>query len=279
MDVLGMKNTHYNARVFSVFLAVYFSFFGLVAARCTGKETGLGAPDEVYVDAGYELYDRVLSDYVKDGDVDYLMLRESPEGLDKYLLWLAGTDPGKLETSEERLAFWINAYNAFVLKGVLGTLPGRTEDFSGYSVKKTRGFFTRKKYVVDGRSYSLDDIENDVLRSIFKDPRVHFSIVCASESCPILQEKAFRGRDVQARLDETTRNFFTSKDRFRIDRENRIVYLSRIFRWYKEDFEGTEGSLYDFIAEYLESDEDRAFIKRGDFSIKYLDYDWGLNIK
>lgn len=260
-----------------VFLAFILSSLGPYTARCGAQETDAKG---AYVDmnTGYELYDRVLHNYVKDGKVAYLTLRDSPEELNRYLSWLASTNPDKIGATEERLAFWINAYNAFVLKGVLDTLPENTEDISDYSVKKTRGFFTRKKFVVGGRYYSLDEIENDVLRPLFKDPRVHFSIVCASQSCPVLQDSAFRGEDIHSRLEDAAKKFLTSKDRFRIDRENKIVYLSRIFRWYEEDFEGADGSLYDFIADYLESEEDRDFIRKGDFTVKYLDYDWGLNI-
>lgn len=259
----------------SLFIFLVFYFWSLTAP-CEGQETGLKG---VNMDVGYELYGQVLQKYVKDGTVAYLALRASPEELDKYLSWLAHTDPDALGTTEERLSFWINAYNAFVLKGVLDTLPERPADMAGYSVKKVKGFFTHRKFVVGGRSYSLDDIENDVLRSMFKDPRVHFSIVCASESCPVLQSKAFRAGDIQSRLDEATKRFFASENRFKIDRENKVVYLSPIFRWFKKDFEQAKGSLYDFIADYLENEEDRAFIKKGDFTIEYLEYDWSLNIR
>ncbi|MFQ5863094.1 MAG: DUF547 domain-containing protein [Candidatus Brocadiales bacterium] len=269
-----MKNLLY--KVFFNSLAVILFHFGPPTMPCNGQETGLKKAD---MDTGYELYDRVLQNYVKDGKVAYLALRDSPEELDKYLSWLAHTKPNKLETAEESLAFWINAYNAFVLKGVLDTLPEKTEDISSYSVKRTRAFFTIEKFVVGGSYYSLDEIENNILRPIFKDPRVHFSIVCASQSCPVLQGKAFRGGDIHKRLEEATKRFLSNKNRFKIDRENKIVYLSRIFRWFEEDFEGAKGSLYDFIADYLESEEDRAFIKKGNFTIKYLDYDWSLNIK
>lgn len=258
-----------------LFIFLVFYFWSSTAS-CEGQETGLKGVD---MDTGYELYDKVLQKYVKDGKVDYLALRDSHEELDKYLSWLANNDPDKLEITEERLAFWINAYNALVLKGVLDTLPERPEDMSAYSVKKIKGFFTRKKFVVGGRYYSLDEIENDVLRPIFKDPRVHFSIVCASQSCPVLQSKAFRAENIQSRLEDAAKRFLASETRFKIDRENKIVYLSPIFRWFKKDFEQAKGSLYDFIADYLESEEDKAFIKKGDFTIEYLDYDWGLNIK
>lgn len=255
------------------FLYVAVFYLGLSASQGQGGDTK-GAK----IDIGYELYDRILQKYVKDGKVDYLALRGSPEELGEYLSWLASNNPDALETPEERLAFWINAYNAFVLKGVLDTLPKQTEGLSDYSVKKTHGFFTRKKFLVGGRYYSLDEIEHAILKPIFKDPRVHFSIVCASESCPVLQGKAFRAGDIQSQLEEATKKFLTSKERFRIDRENKIVYLSPIFRWYKKDFKKAKGSLYDFIAEHIDNEEDRAFIKKGDFTIEYLDYDWSLNI-
>lgn len=243
---------------------------------CDGQEER-GAK-RVDMDIGYDLYDQLLQKHVKNGKVDYLALRASPGELDEYLSWLANADPDELDTTETRLAFWINAYNAFVLKGVIDTLPEESEDIVGYSVKKTKGFFTRKRFVVGGRHYSLDEIENDVLRPIFKDPRVHFSIVCASQSCPVLQGKALRGENIHSQLEEVTKGFLASKDRFKIDRENKIVYLSPIFRWFKRDFEEAKGSLYNFIADYL-NDEDRAFIKTGDFTVEYLNYDWSPNIK
>lgn len=265
-----------------VLKALYIFLIGILLhlsppiTPCDGQEER-GAK-RVDMDIGYDLYDQLLQKHVKNGKVDYLALKTSPGELDEYLSWLANADPEQLDTAEERLAFWMNAYNAFVLKGVIDTLPEKSEDIAGYSVKKIKGFFARRKFVVGGRYYSLDEIENNVLRPIFKDPRVHFSIVCASQSCPVLQGKAFRREDIHAQLEEATKRFLASKDRFKIDRENKIVYLSPIFRWFKEDFGEAKGSIYDFIADYLE-EEDKAFIKTGDFTIEYLDYDWGLNIE
>lgn len=263
------------SRVLALFLTTSLFYCWPSTLYGEGREAGLRG---VEMDIGYKLYDQVLQRYVNEGKVDYLALRDSHEELDRYLSWLAHTDPDKIESTEKKLAFWINTYNALVLKGVLDTLPERPDDLSAYSVKRNKGFFTRKKFLVGERYYSLDEIENDVLRPMFKDPRVHFAIVCASLSCPILESKAFRAEDVQNRLEEATKRFLASENRFKIDRENKIVYLSPLFRWFKKDFEGARGSLYDFVADYLESEEDKAFLQKGDFTIEYLDYDWSLNI-
>ena len=137
-----------------------------------------------------------------------------------------------------------------------------------------------------GRRYSLNDIEHENLRKEFVEPRIHFAIVCASASCPTLASEAF----VAGRLDEQltraalefpsdpVRGFRVEVERLGEDGARAHVYLSSIFKWFHEDFEGRAGSLIDFVVPYL-SPEHRAVLQpyRDDVSIRFLPYDWSLN--
>ena len=131
-------------------------------------------------------------------------------------------------------------------------------------------------FQVGGRSYTLNDIEHGIIRYEFGDPRIHFALVCASVSCPILENRAFFPEMLEEQLDNATGNFINNPEKVRLDRENRVLYLSQIFEWYAEDFEDTHDSVINFISEYL-SETDAAFLKDEEVQIQYMQYDWRLN--
>lgn len=221
----------------------------------------------------HELFDQVLQEYVdSQGRVDYARLKSDPGTLESYLDLLAVNAPGDNATFQTGLAFWINAYNALTIKGVLDHYPTT----SVRKVKLFGGFFSRIKFQVGGRSYTLDNIEHDIIRYEFGDPRIHFALVCASLGCPILEKRAFVPETLEKRLDNTTANFINNPEKVRLDRENSILHLSQIFEWYAEDFEDTHGSVINFISEYL-PEADAAFLKKEEVRIQYLKYDWSLN--
>jgi hypothetical protein len=220
----------------------------------------------------HELFDQVLQEHVDEkGRVNYTKLKANPEKLIAYLDLLAFADPEVLSYNE-RLTFWVNAYNALVIKGVINHYPIT----SVKKVKLFNGFFSRLKFQAANKMYTLDEIEHGIIREEFADPRAHFVLVCASSSCPPLLTRAYTTETIEERLETATLNFIRNPKQVKIDRAKRRVYVSKIFKWYEDDFkEGYDGVL-DFLADYL-SPEDAEYLESTEVKLHYLDYDWTLN--
>ncbi|MCA9540258.1 MAG: DUF547 domain-containing protein [Myxococcales bacterium] len=187
-----------------------------------------------------------------------------------YLATIAATDPASLPSDQARLAFWINAYNALTISGVLKNWPGIT---SVSTVYPDFAFFKRKDYTVGGKQYALNDIENEVIRPTFKDPRVHAALNCASVSCPPLAAHAFSADKIDAQLTEVMTAF--ANDTMRNPIKPGAVQLSQIFNWYKDDF-ASAGGPAKFLAPMITDAARRdALLQAG--SIGFVDYDWNLN--
>ena len=252
-------------------LGTWFLYLPQVESEASGRKEVQAT--KTNSEFSHELFDQVLRKYVNpQGLVDYAGLKSDSGTLESYLNLLAVNAPSDKATFQTGLAFWINAYNALTIKGVLDHYPTT----SVRKVKLFGGFFSRIKFQVGGRSYTLDNIEHDIIRYDFSDPRVHFALVCASLGCPILESRAFVPETLEKRLDNATANFINNPEKVRLDRENSVLYLSQIFEWYTEDFEDTHGSVINFISEYL-PEVDAAFLKEEEVEIQYLEYDWSLN--
>ena len=247
-------------------LGVIFLYHFRVEADPRTQQTPNTAP------FSHELLNQVLQEYVdKAGQVNYTKLKANPEKLERYLDLLAVANPAALSYNAQ-LAFWVNAYNALVIKGVIDHYPTT----SVRKVKWFGGFFYRLKFQVAGKTYTLNQIEHDIIRTEFVDPRVHFVLVCASTSCPPLENSAFSAETIEEHLETATFNFIQEPANVTLDRSERRVYLSKIFKWYKDDFyEGYDG-VADFLADYLDP-EDAEFLASTDVEFHYLDYDWTLN--
>ena len=220
----------------------------------------------------HALFDEVLQARVNaEGQVDYAGLKASPEKLETYLDRLASADLAALSYYEQ-LAFWLNAYNALVIKGVVDRYPTT----SVRSVKPFGGFFSRLKFQVAGKPYTLNEIEHDVIRAEFVDARVHFALVCASAGCPTLENRAFFPDTLEERLETATFNFVANPEKVRLERSERRLYLSKIFKWYAADFTEGYAGVTDFLADYLPPD-DAEFLETEEVELHYLDYDWTLN--
>jgi len=219
--------------------------------------------------------DRTLKKYVDDhGRVDYNGIA-GDAGFKGYMTALRSAEPEKM-THDEQLAFWINAYNAVVIDKVIRWRPEKSvrETVIPGLWTSTR-FFTTREHVVAGRQMSPDDIENDILRKQFRDPRIHFAIICASSGCPELPRFAYTGENVQSKLEEVTRDYLNSGRGTRIDVEKNTLYLSKIFSWFTADFEARSGSVLKFIEPYLDRQK-QEFLRQGP-KISYLPYNWALN--
>ncbi|MBW1743706.1 MAG: DUF547 domain-containing protein, partial [Deltaproteobacteria bacterium] len=177
------------------------------------------------------LYADLLKKYVKDGVVDYQGFQNEEATLDAYLKVLEKTDAGKLSRNE-RFAFYINAYNAWTIKLILTGYPGVK------SIKDLGSIFKnpwKKKIVrIDGDVLTLDNVEHDILRPRFKDPRIHFAVNCASKSCPPLISEPYRGAVLDEQLDASTRAFLNNQDENYLTGDT--LYASKIFKWFNDDF-------------------------------------------
>lgn len=215
----------------------------------------------------HNLYGEVLDTYVKNGRVDYRFLKSNPQLLNVYLDKVANLSPDLLTSmpGDEQIAFYINTYNALTLKAIIEYYPVK-------SIKDISGVWNKLKWKVGQRMLTLNDIEHQILRKIYREPRVHFALVCASKGCPVLDNKLFTGNNLNKQLDLATREFINNQAKVRLDQDNNILYISPIFRWYRKDFNNVKR----FISNYLNEDKS-AFVKNRRLRIRYLEYDWSLN--
>lgn len=214
---------------------------------------------------------QILRKNVKGGKVDYRGLKtRQADLLDRYVKSLAAADPRRFAGKDDELAFWINAYNAFVIAGVLERYPGIE------SVMDVPDFFKAKRWKAAGQLHSLDEIENEIIRARFKDPRVHFVLVRAAQSCPPLLPRALTAGTVQAELDGAARTVVNSPRYVSVEVEGKRLRLTRIMSWYQQHFVEKYGSLEAFLLRYLKEPK-RARVAAGGYRIEFTDYDWALN--
>jgi len=220
-----------------------------------------------------QIFDSILSRYVsEDGLVDYKGLKKD-KVIMKYIEYLSNTNPDELPSDKHRMAFWINAYNAFVIKGVLDEYPIKSVLKVGWI---PHSFFKRKEFKTKHGEITLQALENEKLREAFREPRIHFAINCASISCPKLLTEAYRAEKLEEQLEAQAVIFNNDKSRNYLDKGNKVLYLSHIFKWYAGDFVKKGEEIADYVARYLNPD-DAEFVRNNEVAIKYLDYDWGLN--
>ena len=220
-------------------------------------------------------FDKILKVYVNDqGLVDY----NGIAGDQAFKIYMASLKSAQTDSMSRdgQLAFWINAYNAVTIDKVIKWKPQKSvrETFVPGVWTGTK-FFTTREHTVAGRRLSQDDIEHEILRKQLKEPRIHFAIICASSGCPPLPRVAYTEETVQSMLEEVTREYINSERGTQIDSENNILYLSKLFDWFRGDFEYKSGSVQNFMSPYL-GERARAFWNQNP-KIKYIHYDWALN--
>lgn len=221
-------------------------------------------------------FDRLLQTYVAEsGFVDYDTWAANPDdvaALQTFVDEMAAHDPSALSGAEE-LAFWINAYNAFALHEVLERYPVDTIRPAFLGIPE-RSFFVEEEHVVNGQSYSLDGIENDIIREL-DEPRIHFAINCASVSCPVLRSEIYSAERLGLQLDEQARIFVNDSSRNRFDVATDTASVSKIFDWFEGDFDDV-GGVAAYLATFAEG-EAKTVLESPNLSIDYLSYNWGLN--
>lgn len=157
------------------------------------------------------------------------------------------------------------------------------------SIRQIPGVWDELNFPVLGRQLTLNDIEHQIIRKEFPEPRIHLALVCASGGCPPLRGEPYRGETLETQLEDQAKVFLSDPEKFRIDREQNRIYLSAIFDWFKQDFTekyttetgfqgGTDAErpVLKFISSYL-NEQDAQYLREGKYKIEYLDYDWSLN--
>jgi hypothetical protein len=220
----------------------------------------------------HSIYDSLLKQYVHQGNVDYRGFKMEESKLDQYLKVLENIDSERL-SGNEQFAFYINAYNAWTIKLILSGYPGIKSIKDIGNILKTP--WKKKICRIDGEVITLDDIEHHILRPRFKDPRVHFAINCAAFSCPPLASQPYVASTLDRQLNDAATAFINNPQRNYL--EGNILYVSQIFKWFKEDFnEDVVGFFIKYADEGLKKELE---IKKEAIKINYLRYDWSLNGK
>ena len=226
-------------------------------------------------------WDELVQRHAKDGGrrFDYAGLKADEEQFDAYLGALADADLSALSSNEIQ-ALFANAYNAYTIATILDHVSADGA-FDIESIRDVPDVFGRKDHTVGSFLLSLDNMEHNVLRPLFKDPRFHFAVNCASISCPPLPTRAFTGDEIDEQLDTVTKNALTNPDYVSVDGDTLLV--TKIMDWYGSDFVdpeyiGSEKSLQEFIAKYATAEVRELVAAHADsVSVKFRDYDWGLN--
>jgi hypothetical protein len=223
----------------------------------------------------HSAWDRVLKAGVNlIGEVDYAALKGNRD-LTAYVEALRASSPDNRKdlfpSRGDELAYWINAYNALTTWGVVKAYPTKGVRDLGLLF----GFFRRKEYVLGGRVVSLMELENEIIRARYKEPRIHFAIVCASLSCPKLSSEAYTAANLERQLAFQTEQFFAETRNLAVSGDR--VFLAKILDWYAADFGGTKASALEFALKHAPEPKRAAVRALKHPRIVFRDYDWSIN--
>jgi len=223
----------------------------------------------------YSVWDDLLKEYVNCyGQVDYKRWqRESQQALNQWLDSIANLQLQPL-TREECLALLINLYNALVIAQVLNKYPIHSilPTFLGIpNWLSFLQFFSRPVYQLNNHAVSLNDIEHQMLRQQWQDPRIHFALVCAARGCPLLRNEAYQASRIDQQLNADAVRFINNSDKVKYHSKSNLLQCSKIFKWYKKDFLNVASSIPAYVNQYL------SMTIKESVSLEYLAYDWRLN--
>lgn len=266
----------------------------------------LNRPQIVVLDAGlpagfpasrfsHSDFESLLHKYVDNaGNVDYESWHgNAPDrtGLDQYLTAVArfspDSTPERFTRRSDALAYWLYGYNAYVIRSVLDHWPieSVTAVKAPIEAVKGLGFFYRQRFLFGGEPFSLYAVEHEKILATYKDPRIHFVLNCASESCPVLRPELPTGDELEDMLVTSTAGFVNDARNVRIDHGKKQIVLSTIFKWYRNDFINdlrrrglsTERGVVDYIADVGSSALQEDINGAVDYKVVFEDYDWSLN--
>ena len=226
-------------------------------------------------DQTHAIFTGVLTQYVKDARVDYAALKAHPQDLNHYLDQAAAVtkDEFKKWSEPQQIAFLSNSYNAYTLRLIVDHYPLK-------SIKDIGSIFSgpwdQPVVKLFGEATTLNAVEHKMLRKDYSEPRIHFALVCAAKGCPPLRSEAYVADRLNEQLDDQAKQFLATPNKNRVEAGEQVVYLSPIFKWYGGDFEKKSGSVLAALKPYW-PEKAAAVLSKGDFKIRYTDYDWSLN--
>ncbi len=246
--------------IISIFIAYNFSLKTEAQNKQLKKDRVQSVGKAIFV-INHNNWDKLLKKHVSyDGKVNYVGFKKDQQKLSNYIKSLSEAITMDKWSKDKLLAFWINAYNALTIDLILRNYPVE-------SIKDIQNPWDQRLWQFGEKWYNLNDIEHEILRKM-NEPRIHFAIVCASFSCPKLQNKAFTASNLEEQLTNATQEFVADASKNEISKDE--LKLSRIFKWFKKDFE-LNGSLIDFLNEYSD------IVISQSAKVRYKDYNWDLN--
>lgn len=251
-------------------------------------------------DHSYSPYNQLLNQNVDDAKVNYQGFINQRAEFAAFLRTLGSVDENDFQTwtEEQKLAFWINAYNAFTIKAIIDNYPiKRSFSLVGIfyapsnSILQIKGVWNKLQFRAVGKMVALEEIEHEILRKDFNEPRIHMAINCASISCPDLSSEAYTPDKLEEQLKEASISFVNNPQKgVLVNMENGRVKFSKIFKWFGQDFIRNygnknllnnyslkENAILNFSADYINSDETKKYLMNNKLKIGYLGYDWHLN--
>ncbi len=236
----------------------------------------------LYSQDQHSTFTEILKRNVSDGKVDYKGLL-TEKSFDIYLNQLKNTNPDTIKNKNNKLAFWINAYNAFTLKIILDNYPLESINdlHSGgliFGSIFSTTIWDKDFIIINNGAISLGAIEHKILRKKFNEPRIHFAIVCASISCPPLRNEAFEGYKIDEQLTSQAKLFVNDVTRNKFDINKKEAELSKIFSWFDDDFGNDDDKVLLFISQFLPEELKSNITNNStEWDIDYLSYNWNLN--
>lgn len=242
----------------------------------------------------HKTFEQLLARYAIDGRIDYDAWHADHGAmmeLDSYIAALAAYSPEnapqRFAQDNDRKAYWLYAYNALVIKAVLDHWPldSVTDVKAPLELVKGYGFFYQQQFVVGGKTYNLYDIEHQKVLKAWQDPRAHYVLNCASDSCPVIRPELPTGDALEPFLNKATHEFLADPKNITIDHVNKKLHLSRIFFWYEKDFLDdmrrrglpVKHGIIDYLINASPSEMKPELEAAINYTVTYDEYDWGIN--
>ena len=223
----------------------------------------------------HSLWNKLLKQTVNEiGEIDYARIKANPQDLEAYVRQLAAVSPDSkrelFPTKADELAYWINAYNALCTYGVAKAYPVKSVRDLGFLF----AFFRRADYTLGGKKFSLHVLEQELIRPRYREPRIHFALVCASLSCPKLSREAYTAANLEGQLDFQTRQYFRETRNLAVDVKGNRIFLAKILDWYAADF---GPSALEYAKRYTSEEKRKQVEGLRNPRVTYRDYDWSIN--
>ena len=293
------------ASVLAVFVTAYTAPAQTPAKAAPSKviSKGIDVVERVPPAVNHAVFDKLLREHVTDGLVDYAAFRNNPE-FASYLTAVSTASLGQLEEAE-RIAFWLNVYNAYTIQLVASR--GERESIrninKSFGLLRLKGPWTEDLVRAAGQTLTLDDVEHRILRHDFSEPRVHFAMNLAAKGGPKMRSEAYTGVNLDEQLDDQARAFLHDTTKNRLDTAQNIVYISPVIARYRDDFGASNNALGKFLAEYYSGPERQMLLPRREvdpmlarlradtlnarirrqqfvyFRVTETPFDWALNIQ